>query len=463
MVASGRRQLQPTPALDLALLRLAFRDAGVKDLHISKVWSYVIGSTDDLNFPEVGWNTLEASKSGLPLAALEALKRGFVTCSSKVQRWQSENERGSGKLIIELQDGQCIETVIIEHGGPRPRSTICVSSQVGCKMGCQFCATGTMGLRAHLSAGEILEQLLHARRRVRPEAPVRNVVFMGMGEPLDNYQQVLGALQVMSDAKGFGLSPRNITVSTVGVPGKIAQLGTDCPTVHLALSLHAPLQELRARIVPSAKGYSLDRLMDEVDEYGARTGNKVMMEYVLIEGTNASEAEAHELGALLACRRALIMLNLIPYNPTTVGTENGFRSPSDETCKRFRDIVASYRRSVDAPGCSGILDAKAGAPILSTVRWSTVPGQSNDAACGQLALETPGEVQKKAGGSIRDIEDHGSRAEGAAAAARPAPGFAAGLPGSQWQHLLALATLALATLGAAVALKAHRRADARLH
>jgi len=243
----------------------------------------------------------------------------------------------------------------------------------------------------------------------------------------------------MGDAKGFGLSLKNVTVSTVGVPGKILQLGLDCPSVNLALSLHAPLQELRAQIVPSAKGNRLDRLMDEVDEYGAHTGNKVMMEYILIEGTNASDANAHALGTLLSHRRALVMLNLIPYNRTSVGEEQGFQSPSDAACKQFRNIVASYHRTVDAPGGKGDPDARAGAPILCTIRWSTVLGQSNEAACGQLALEINPEKAQHAG--VKDIEDqistHGRRKH----PAKLAPGQNRGLP----VILLASGTL-LATL-----------------
>ncbi|CAE7167900.1 rlmN, partial [Symbiodinium necroappetens] len=329
--------------------------------------------------------------------------RRFARCTSRVQSWHSKAARGEGKLVLELQDGQCIETVIIEHGGPKPRATVCVSSQIGCKMGCRFCATGTMGLRAQLHAGEILEQLLHAKQYASPTAPIRNVVFMGMGEPLDNYPAVLGALKALTiGSRAFGLALKNVTVSTVGVPGKIRQLAADCPAANLALSLHAPMQDLRSTIVPSATSNKLDALLREVDEYGALTGNKVMMEYILIEGVNTSAETAHALGSLLARQRALVMLNLIPYNPTASGDGNGYQAPTDAACKVFRNIVAEYRRCCDAPGSASIADAQAGAPLLCTIRWSTVPGQAQLAACGQLALES---AKPATPVQLHDIED----------------------------------------------------------
>jgi len=171
------------------------------------------------------------------------------------------------------------------------------------------------------------------------------------------------------------------------------------------------------------------------------------MEYILIEGTNASEAEAHTLGALLSQRRALVMLNLIPYNRTAVGEEHGFRSPSDAACKIFRNIVASYQRSVDAPGSKGDPDARAGAPILCTIRWSTVLGQSNEAACGQLALEINPEKAQHAG--IKDIEDEMSQPSGPSRRRIPAKP----LDGYSYQIAILATGLALAMLAAVYKLR----------
>lgn len=370
------------PALDPLALRAAFRDAGVKEVHLSTVFQHVMDSAESA--PEDFWE-LRRKHPQLPLALPQLLTRSFTRCSSHVVDFFPGQQ--GGKMLVELQDGQRIETVLIEHAGPKPRSTVCVSSQIGCKMGCRFCATGTMGLRGQLSAGEILEQLLHAKRWARKEAPVRNVVFMGMGEPLDNYENVMAAVKVMPE-HAFGVALKNVTISTVGVPGRIRALGHEIPAgPNLALSLHAPTQDLRIELVPTARGLVLEDLMREVDDYGEVTGNKVMMEYILIADVNSSDRCAHQLGTLLANCKALVMLNIIPYNPTASGDEHGYRSPTDADCRRFKFIVAEYRRQWDAANAGA--DGQAGAPLLCTVRWSTVPGQAQAAACGQLALQTP--------------------------------------------------------------------------
>jgi adenine C2-methylase RlmN of 23S rRNA A2503 and tRNA A37 len=152
------------------------------------------------------------------------------------------------------------QTVIMRYW---KRATVCISSQVGCRMACRFCSTGTMGLLGHLTAGEMCEQLLHAS----DVAPIRNVVFMGMGEPLDNYEELLGAVRAMVDPGRFGLSPAKVTVSTVGMVPRIRALARDVPGVRLALSLHAPTQELRCKIVPTARSWPLHSLMAAVDDY----------------------------------------------------------------------------------------------------------------------------------------------------------------------------------------------------
>jgi hypothetical protein len=186
------------------------------------------------------------------------------------------------KLLVQLQDGLSVEAVIMTYAGNsssedcpgKSRATVCVSSEVGCQMGCTFCATGTMGLIAELTPGEIVEQLVHARA----VKTVRNVVFMGMGEPLNNYNAVAAAIRLMIHPQIFALKQRSITVSTVGVVHRLAALARDLPGVSLALSLHAPNQELRRLIVPSAQAFKLDKLMAAVDAYMAATGNRVFIE-----------------------------------------------------------------------------------------------------------------------------------------------------------------------------------------
>ena len=200
------------------------------------------------------------------------------------------------------------------------RVTCCVSSQVGCAMACSFCATGTMGDRGDLSRGEIVEQVLIARSL---EPSTRNVVFMGMGEPLNNYDSVVGACRLLLDSQYLALRAGRVTVSTVGVVERIRQLGEDEPRVGLALSLHAPDQAKREAIMPAARGHRIDRVLDAVDAHVAlrrpliAKGPLIMVEYILLGGCNDSDADAEALGDLLENRFAgRLMVNLIPYNPT---------------------------------------------------------------------------------------------------------------------------------------------------
>ncbi|PNW88417.1 hypothetical protein CHLRE_01g028450v5 [Chlamydomonas reinhardtii] len=260
----------------------------------------------------------------------------------------------------------------------RKRSTLCVSSQVGCQMGCTFCATGTMGLKGHLNAGEIVEQLVHARAVAR----IRNVVFMGMGEPLNNYEAVRGAVAMMTDSKYFGLRRRHVTVSTVGVIPRIKQLAEDLPGVSLALSLHAPTQELRLQIVPSARAYKLDKLMEAVRSYQANSSQRVFYEYVMLSGVNDGEEQAHQLGQLL--KGDDVVINLIPWNPIYQPEGPFFEAPRDGSVGTFQSILRHQYG------------------LHTTIRQEM--GQDISGACGQLVIETSG-----AGGcskeATKDIED----------------------------------------------------------
>ena len=312
----------------------------------------------------------------------------FVRISSTVKVVQ-ESVDGTIKILIQLQDGHEVESVIIDHtkrgdesdsGG---RLTLCVSSQVGCAMKCTFCATGTLGLSGNLLAGEILEQLWHATQ-IRPG--ISNVVFMGMGEPLENYDAVVAAIKGMTDAYRFGIGDNYITVSTVGVVHNIYRLMDDCPSVRLALSLHAPNQAIREQIVPTAKQWPMEKLMEAVDyfnnhqKFKSKKKGSIMMEYVVIRGVNDSIECAHELGQLLQGRKC--MVNLIPFNPFE---GNSFQEPLDEDTENLRKIVASY----------GVIAIK-----------RNHHGRDIAGACGQLAKV------------IKDIEDLDSPGCGNAAAFR---------------------------------------------
>jgi len=290
-----------------------------------------------------------------------------------------------------------VETVVMRHEG---RTTVCVSSQVGCQMGCAFCATGTMPIVGDLDAAEIVEQLLHAHAMevAAGRPPVRNAVFMGMGEPLNNYAAVIAALRTMTDNACLGkfhLPASRVTVSTVGVVPRMLQLAVDAPSVNLALSLHAPTQELREKIVPSAKQTPLEDLLHALDEHTAAcrrhtpTSVAAMVEYVLLAGVNDSDECALELGKLTAPRSRDVMVNLIPYNSGATAVEGGFRPPDHATVERFQQIVASQ----------GVF-----------VRVRREMGRDIAGACGQLALATSGNgdaaaEQPKATTDLEDFVD----------------------------------------------------------
>ncbi|ORZ39846.1 hypothetical protein BCR44DRAFT_1536119 [Catenaria anguillulae PL171] len=259
----------------------------------------------------------------------------------------------------------------------KPRTAVCISSQVGCKMACTFCATGTMGFKAHLSPAEIAEQVLWANR-IRP---ISSVIAMGMGEPFDNYGNLVAAINVMTNRRVFALGEGNICVSTVGVVPKIKQFMVDCPGVKLALSLHAPNQELRNTIVPSARTFKLDTLMDAVDQYLTRN-KRIMIEYILIRNVNCSIPLAHQLGTLLQSRS--VILNLIPYNPTDVGEQ--YEAPTPQDVDDFeRILVQEYK-------------------VRTTVRRTM--GQDIDGACGQLVVKaTRSASAVGAGKCSNDVED----------------------------------------------------------
>lgn len=240
-------------------------------------------------------------------------------------------------------------------------------------MGCTFCATGTLGKIANLTAAEICEQVHHAKLRSTSTTKSWNVVFMGMGEPLDNYQNVKEAIFSLSDPHGFNIPLRRITLSTVGVTHAIHKLAKECPEIQLALSLHAPNEIIRQQIVPTSKGFSLEKIMKALDEYQNNQTRRVMMEYIMIDRINSNPQCAHDLGKLLEGRNC--MINLIPYNPTDAGERFQYRCPSNEDIMTFQTIVMENYKGHD------------GKPIRCTVRWSSAKGQDIDAACGQLALK----------------------------------------------------------------------------
>lgn len=257
------------------------------------------------------------------------------------------------KSLWQMRDGNRVETVLMRY---RDRVTACVSSQAGCGMGCVFCATGQMGLKRNLGVGEILEQVVHARREASPRR-LGNLVFMGMGEPMANYDNVWAAIERIHDE--MGISARRITVSTVGIVPGIRRIAGESLPVNLAVSLHAANDELRTRLVPLGQRYPLAELYDACREYIARTGRRLSFEWALINGINDRSCDARELAA--AARALNAHVNLIPLNSTA-----GYQMPGTPS-----EGVRSF--------CSHLIRLG----VNATVRDNK--GTQIQAACGQLA------------------------------------------------------------------------------
>ena len=254
--------------------------------------------------------------------------------------------------------GETAEAVLMRQGS---RNTVCVSSQAGCAMGCDFCATGRSGFRRHLSADEIISQILYfARFLGKQEKCVTNVVYMGMGEPFNNYQPVIDSLKKLNSPEYFGLGARNISVSTVGVVPGIKRIAKEMPEINLAVSLHAPDDKLRDRLMPINKKYPLRTLLNAVQGHIETTRRKVMIEYLLLDRINDSAAQARQLAELLKDSLGrLYMVNLIAYN------EVGDYRPAS------REKTAAFKSELE----------KAGVNVVERYRF----GRDIKAACGQLA------------------------------------------------------------------------------
>lgn len=272
-----------------------------------------------------------ADMTDLPKGLRTELEQSFDFFRSTTVAIQ-DSEDGTQKLLLQLADGGRIECVLLRDG---PRRSICVSSQVGCAMGCVFCASGLDGVERNLTRGEILEQMLKLQRLLPADERLSHIVMMGMGEPLANLKRVLEALSVARDPDlGLGISPRRITISTVGLPASIDELAEERAPYHLAISLHAPNDELRNQLVPVNKKIGIDSILEAADRYFVATGRRLTFEYVLLKDLNDSRECAIELVRLLRGKTA--MLNVIPYNPVP-GLP--YETPSPEAIHNFRHTL----------------------------------------------------------------------------------------------------------------------------
>lgn len=293
----------------------------------------------------------------LTAALRTALAESFSLFPARLVRHQVARDR-TEKLLLELHDGEFIECVLMRE---QDRRTICISTQVGCAMGCVFCASGMLGLKRNLTTGEILEQVLRLDRLLPADERLTNVVVMGIGEPLANLRALLPVLDVMTDAQGLGLGARRITISTVGLPEKIRELAQYGKPFNLAISLHAPNDDLRTQIVPVNRTIGIEAILDAAADYFMQTGRRVTYEYVLLGGVNDSPVHARELAALL--QRHIAHVNLIPMNDVR---ELPFAEPASPRTHEFARILNT-------------------AGIPATVRKRK--GADIDAACGQLRLK----------------------------------------------------------------------------
>ena len=313
-----------------------------------------------------------AQMSALPAPLRERLAETATIASPQTRALVSSKDGRTRKLLLALRDGRLIETVLMLYPASpegRARATVCVSTQAGCAYGCTFCATGQMGFERHLTAGEIVAQALYFARELRERpwsAPdgqlidrVTNLVFMGMGEPLHNYDNTLKALRILNMPEGLRIGARHMTVSTVGLVPGILRLAEEPLQVNLAISLHAPNNAMRLRTMPVTRKYPIEQVLEAVRAYAGRTGRQVTFEYVLLAGVNDADEHARELAQLLAPLKQLGHVNLIPVNQTAAG----YQPPGGERIRAFRELL------------------RAGG-VTSSVRAER--GDDIAAACGQL-------------------------------------------------------------------------------
>ena len=331
----------------------------------SQIWRYLYRNNID-NFEDM---------KNIPTDLISDLNKYFFVEKLNEVNYVISKDKSTYKSLFELSDNLRIETVLMNYPSDdhrKPRKTICVSSQVGCALGCTFCATGQQGFFRQLKAGEIISQIMYFKKLEekkyfdsylsKPEKSydgIKNIVFMGMGEPLANFNNTIKAIKILNDPNGINLGARSITISTVGLVPEIIKLSKENIQINLAVSLHAPDNFTREQTVPINKRYPIEMLIDACKKYIQQTNRKIFFEYVLLSGQNDSTKHANDLGVLL--KGMLAHVNLIPVNPTKLSE---YKRTSDSMIIKFQNELK-----------------KSGIP--STVRMEK--GIEVSAGCGQLA------------------------------------------------------------------------------
>lgn len=334
-------------------------ESGEKKFHAGQIadWVYLKGALQ--------WDQMTNLSKELRIK----LSKMIFLPSLQLVSVQDSEDGETHKFLWKLRDGSLVESVLISSG---IRRTVCVSSQVGCPAKCAFCASGKQGFFRNLRPFEIVEQVLHINNWLAAKnEKVTHIVYMGMGEPFKNYDVVVKSIRNLCDPKLLNLSQRRITVSTVGIVEGIQRFATEELKVNLVLSLHAPNQKIRLKIIPYARKYPLESIIQAMDEYFEKTKRDITYEYILIAGINDHPDHAHELAHLLHGRQCTV--NLIPYNPVP-GLK--LKRPEKKAIKQFRSVLF-------------------GSHIVNTCRYTK--GVDIAAACGQLALRESEKKQETIG------------------------------------------------------------------
>ncbi|WHY97659.1 23S rRNA (adenine(2503)-C(2))-methyltransferase RlmN [Peribacillus simplex] len=325
-------------------------DHGHKKFRASQVWEWLY-RTRVTNFSEM----TDVNKECIKL-----LEEHFVI-QTLTEHVKQESADGTIKFLFKLQDGNLIETVMMRH---KYGISVCVTTQVGCNIGCSFCASGLLAKSRDLSSGEIVEQIMNVQLhldKLQQEDVVSHVVVMGIGEPFDNFENMIDFLKVLMDHKGLAIAARRITVSTSGLANKIYEFTDTQLQVNLAISLHAPNNELRTRIMKINRGIPIEKLMKSLDYYLEKTNRRITIEYILLKDVNDHQEEAEQLANLLEDKKHRLYVNLIPYNP--VDEHSQYQRSEKESVLSFYDTLK--KRGVNC-------------------KIRQEHGTDIDAACGQL-------------------------------------------------------------------------------